>query len=445
MSIQDKFFAFRKALGGPFTPGNEGSRIFDLEGKTFLVKKELMIRKANSIILKNFRIVADEGFEGDYLINISQCKNIVLEDITFECNKRCSGVMLDRFLRIKLSRITIKHQTLYGIHSVKCGPSHGNNHELEVIDSNIMEYEFGDGYNENTVHLPKFDISENRVSTGIFLGQADNVVADCNIHLCKTGIYSNMRANRIQGNHITAGGTKDRALFDCIEVNKKQRGACIIHNNYIDNGRLKISTSSRAMSDRNYVKVTDNLFYRGYNHPENGDTFNHIVVETFSENSSFANVIIQSNLFYNQDENLDEINPERSIIPFSIRSVSPGCDISPDRCFGSNMKSNTFTYSEGLVVVPMGTELILNRKLSTSDSELVLDLKDNIPFGRIISAKLISFSASNFTSGIGEDVVKISIISISEIKVVLDTPLDCEITVEIIAGSFYPDCQLVAK
>ena len=44
-------------------------------------------------------------------------------------------------------------------------------------------------------YLPNFDEANSRTSVGIFLGQADNVVADCNIHLCKIGILSNMRAS----------------------------------------------------------------------------------------------------------------------------------------------------------------------------------------------------------------------------------------------------------
>ena len=65
----------------------------------------------------------------------------------------------------------------------------------------------------------------------------------------------------------------------------------MIHNNYIDNGRLLINTSSDEMADRNYVHVTDNIFYRGYNHPNN-QKFNHIYVSAEDDNSSFVNVII---------------------------------------------------------------------------------------------------------------------------------------------------------
>ena len=126
-------------------------------------------------------------------------------------SKRANGFYLNKFIRLRIEDCTVIHQLSYGIYSNE----KGNNHELEVVKCNIMEYVFGDG-GENALNkniIPYFRNAINRTSIGVFLGQADNVIADCNINLCKTGIKVGMRANRIQGNHITAGATDGNHIF----------------------------------------------------------------------------------------------------------------------------------------------------------------------------------------------------------------------------------------
>ena len=470
MELQKIINEFRKENGGPFTPGSDGFRVLDLKGQTFEINHPIYIHKINNVILSNFRINISEKFTqkpklkldvpkftDKFALNLYKVKNILLKDVYIDCSKICSGISVSKFLRVKIVRQFVLHQTEYGIYSPKGSDENGYNHELEILDSNIMEYEFGDGYGENKGYLPKFDEAASRNSTGIFLGQADNVVADCNIHLCKVGILSNMRANRIQGNHITTGGTKEREIFDCIVVNKNVRGACLIHNNYIDNGRLLIKTSNNEMADRNYVHVTDNIFYRGYNHPINKE-FNHIYVLAEDNNSSFANVIINSNIFYNQDENID-VNPnlnrkdpkywgERIIKPFKIDNQNGNID--HNRCWGSSMEKNTFTNSQGLYEIPQSTSFVLRHTFKASENgkeEIKLD--KYVPFGLIVKASIIgvyySKNSNEFNTvaySMHKKIPELMVID-NELFVEYESKIDFTLHIEIRSGSFYKNHNII--
>ncbi len=470
MELQEIINKFRQNNGGAFTPSNEGFRVLDLKGQTFQINRPIYIHKMNNVIISNFRINISEKFTQEsnlnlnvpkftdkFALNLYKVKNILLKDVYIDCMKICSGISISKFLRVKIVRQFVLHQTEYGIYSPKCSKENGNNHELEILDSNIMEYEFGDGYGEKKGYLPKFDEAVSRNSTGIFLGQADNVIADCNIHLCKVGILSNMRANRIQGNHITAGGTKDREIFDCIVVNKNTRGACLIHNNYIDNGRLLIKTSNVEMADRNYVHVTDNIFYRGYNHPINKE-FNHIYVLAENNNSSFANVIINSNIFYNQDANLDPsseektFNPdsglERVIKPFQVDTKNGNLD--NKRCWGSSMEKNTFTNSQGLYEIPQSTNFVVkhNFKASENGNEKI-ELNKYVPFGLIVKVSIIGIYYSEklkelntITNSMNNDIPKLTVID-KQIFVTYKSKLDFTLHIEVLSGSFYKNHNII--
>ena len=470
MNLQNIINQFRKNNGGPFTSSIKGLRVLDLQGKTFEISKPIYIHKVSNVIISNLRIKVSKDFSSkknllfevpkfteEFALNLYKVKNILLKDVYIDCGKNASGISVSKFLRVKIVRQYIVHQTKFGIFSPKCSEINGNNHELEILDSNIMEYEFGDGYGENKDNLPKFDEAKSRTSVGIFLGQADNVIADCNIHLCEVGILSNMRANRIQGNHITAGGTKEREIFDCIVVNKNKRGACLIHNNYIDNGRLLIKTSNDEMADRNYVHVTDNIFYRGYNHPEN-EEFNHIYVLAENENSSFANVIINSNIFYNQDANLDPnsdsnvFDPNagfvRVIKPFKVDNKNGNID--NNRCWGSSMEKNTFTNSQGLFEVPQSTNFIIRHKFRASEQGYEkIEIGSLLPFGQIVKAAIIAIYYDNksnelksLENSMNKNITELTVID-RNIFVSYNSKIDFTLHIEVKSGSFYKNYNIL--
>lgn len=470
MELQDLINNFRENNGGQFTPSDKGFRVLDLGGKTFNIDQPIYIHKINNVIFSNFRIHVSEKFSKNsnlkfevpkfterFALNLYKVKNILLKDIYIDCGKYSSGISVAKFLRVKIVRQYVLHQTKFGIYSPKCSEINGNNHELEILDSNIMEYEFGDGYGGNKGYLPNFDEAPNRTSTGIFLGQADNVIADCNIHLCKVGILSNMRANRIQGNHITAGGTKERAIFDCIVVKKNKRGACLIHNNYIDNGRLLINTSSDKMADRNYVHITDNIFYRGYNHPVN-KKFNHIYVLAEDKNSSFANVIINSNIFYNQDANLDPNSKVKSFDPNSglqriimpLKVDTKNGNIDNNRCWGSSMEKNTFTNSQGLFEIPQSTNFIVRHKFIASENgNEIIELDKYVPFGQIVKVSIIgiyyskkSNELNSIANLVNNNIPELVVID-KQLCVKYKSKKDFTLHIEVRSGSFYKNHNII--
>jgi len=232
----------------------------NLQGKTFILNKPLELSYVNLITLTNGTLVAGPDFPKDeYLIKIEYSQGVQIRDLFLECSKRANGIFVDHFLRIRIEDCFIIHQKSYGIYSSPAG----GNHELEIFKCHISEFLFGDGYPRKKVNygvIPKYDIDANRVSTGIFLGQADNVVADCNINLCRVGIFSGMRANRIHGNHITGGGSQKLEVFKGIELNNFHKSSAMIINNYIDNCCLWINCSADERKNlRNYIHVTDNL------------------------------------------------------------------------------------------------------------------------------------------------------------------------------------------
>ena len=335
--------------------------VIDLEGKIFVIDRPLVLKMVDLLIITNGTIIAGPDFpQGEYLIQIEKCQSLHLSNLFLECSKVANGICLQNFFRIRIEDCYIIHQKKYGIYSSPIG----GNHELEVFKCHIVEYLFGDGYPKKKVNygvIPEYDIDENRVSTGIFLGQADNVVADCNINLCKTGIFVGMRANRIHGNHITGGGSKDLSIFKGIELNNFHKSSAMITNNYIDNCCLWINCSADVQTNmRNYFHVTDNLFYRGYNHPRGSDEkFHHIVINPMENNSLIANLHICDNNFYNQPENLNGIE-SRTITPIHINTLSADNDevgLDHEKLVGISMKNNYFTNVFPTFVRPMGTEV----------------------------------------------------------------------------------------
>ncbi|MDQ2095960.1 right-handed parallel beta-helix repeat-containing protein, partial [Rhodalgimonas zhirmunskyi] len=275
-------------------------------------------------------------------------------------------------------------------------PPYGGNHELEVVKCHIMEYVYGDGHeNKKTSYgvIPRFDIDENRVATGIYLGQADNVVADCNINLCRTGIYCGMRANRIQGNHITGGGSLDLDIYKGIEFDNAFKSSALVHNNYIDNCVLWVNCDDHPrLNKRNYLHITSNLFYRGYNHPSDGRSYSHIVINPTKPGSLLGNVHITDNLFYNQDENLEGIKP-RVLDPIRVYERP---DPESDETIGLNhgaimnfrMECNQFTNQFPTFVKPMGTTVTKRVATSADKTRYVVPFKGEIPIGRLRDASV---------------------------------------------------------
>jgi hypothetical protein len=390
----------------------------DLGGRIFVLDRPLELNFLNLVRLVNGTLIAGPDFpEDEFLISVKGVHGVELRHLMLECSKRASGIRFEDFMRVRVEDCYIIHQTRFGIYS---SPT-GNNHELEIFKCHISEFLFGDGYPKKEVNygvIPPFDVDENRQSTGIFLGQADNVVADCNINLCRVGIFSGMRANRIHGNHITGGGSKKLEIFKGIELNNFHKSSAMIVNNYIDNCCLWINcTADESTNLRNYIHVTDNLFYRGYNHPLEGDEeFHHIVINPLEPNSLIANLHIRDNLFYNQPENLNGIKP-RIITPVHVRKgkamkpVSgewtelirqPGMplelkedtetNIDHRRVQGISIGNNHFTNDYPTFVVPMGTTVIKEIEITPGKELYRVSFDMQIPLGVIQRAKLETVS-----------------------------------------------------
>ncbi len=401
-------------------------RNIDLGGKCWIIDSPIQLNQLDSVVISNGCIVAGPNFPDDgYVFEITGANTVKFENLLVECSKRANGFFFNRFIRVRVEDCTILHQKHFGIY----GNPTGANHELEVVKCNIMEFVFGDGEpgKNNEGIVPDFKEARNRTSVGVFLGQADNVVADCNINLCRVGIRVGMRANRIQGNHITAGKTYSNALFNCIELDRGVKSSCLIVNNYLDNGRLYIKTSARSVSHRNYVTVTDNLFYRGFNHPID-DEFNHVVIEPSEPGSSLTNLIIASNQFYNQDENLDEIE-ERLITPIRVATNEPN-SIDPGLTTGSRMSGNSFTWWGKFKVKPMGTQA--TRYVDLVDTALTVDFSDILPWGAI---SLVSLQREGGGSLAGE--VDVVINGEKKVKLTSSKPLKERVMVTVSVDTRY--------
>ncbi len=368
--------------------------VIDLEGRTFVIDRPLLLHRVNLITITNGTIIAGPDFPKDeFLIHIEHSHGIQLRNLFLECSKLANGISVQHFFRIRVEDCYIVHQKSYGIYS---SPT-GGNHELEIFKCHISEFLFGDGYPKKSVNydvIPEYDIDANRVSIGIYLGQADNVVADCNINLCKTGIFVGMRANRIHGNHITGGGSKKLEIFKGIELNNFHKSSAMITNNYIDNCCLWINCDSKAYNNlRNYIHVTDNLFYRGYNHPIDGDEeFHHIVINPLEKDSLIANLHVCDNHFYHQPENLNEIKP-RVITPIHI-NASPaeskeGVSIDHGKLIGISIKNNYFTNLFPTFVVPMGSEIVKELIVTPEKSIYRVTFDKEIPLGNITTARAV--------------------------------------------------------
>ncbi|MEP1933614.1 right-handed parallel beta-helix repeat-containing protein [Shimia sp.] len=364
----------------------------DLQGETFVLDRPLKIRKAQLIHIRNGTLVAGPTFpKGEFLIDVFNGTGLVFQNLFLECSKRANGITLADFFRVRIEDCHIIHQRDYGIYSAP----QGNNHELEVMKCHISEYLYWDGHPGKASSygiIPPFDVDENRQSVGVYLGQADNVVADCNINLCRTGIYCGMRANRIQGNHITGGGSLDLDIFKGIELDNFHKSSAIINNNYIDNCTLWINCDDHPrLNQRNYLHVTSNLFYRGYNHPSDGRTYSHIVVNPLKPGSFLGNVHVTNNLFYNQDENLEAIKP-RVLEPIRVHSRTDSetgehLDLNHAGILNFRMESNQFTNRFPTFVKPMGTT-VTKRVEATPDKHLyTVPFKREIPVGILRDAE----------------------------------------------------------
>jgi hypothetical protein len=363
----------------------------DLQGGTYVLDRPLRIERCQLITLCNGTLVAGPDFPaGEFLISAHKVTALSFVDLFLECSKRASGLYLEDFFRVRVEDCHIIHQRDYGIYSAP----RGNNHELEVVKCHVSEFLYWDGYPKKKSSygiIPPFDVDENRVSTGIFLGQADNVVADCNINLCRVGIHCGMRANRIVGNHITGGGSLDLDIFKGIEANNFGKSSAIINHNYIDNCTLWINCDDQArLNTRNYFHVTDNLFYRGYNHPSDGRLWSHIVINTLKPGSKLGNVHICDNLFYNQDENLNGIKP-RVLYPLRVHTHADpetGAQSGIDHHGVTNfrMESNQFTNSFPTFVQPMGTTVTKTLAVQADKSEYFVTFREEIPIGALSHA-----------------------------------------------------------
>jgi hypothetical protein len=368
----------------------------DLGGRTFVLDRPLLLRNLQLLTLCNGTLVAGPGFpEGEFLIHVKYAHGLHLRNLFLECSKRASGVHLEDFFRVRIEDCYLVHQRDYGIYSAP----RGNNHELEVVKCHIAEYLHRDGLPENRSNhgvIPPFNVDANRTSTGVFLGQADNVVADCNINLCRTGIHCGMRANRIHGNHITGGASIDLELYRGIELNNGAKSSALIVNNYIDNCCLWIDCDANpARNLRNYIHVTNNLFYRGYNHPRDGTQFSHIVVNPREPGSLLANLHVCDNKFYNQPENLEGVKP-RVIRPLRVNGGQGGEEtpwLDHARLSGVTMRNNAFTNSFPTFVTPVGTCVTKVVKTDGSLAKVKVEFQDEIALGHIkhASAEVIGF------------------------------------------------------
>lgn len=395
----------------------------DLSNGHYLVSKPIKLNFIYGCILSNGTVTASKDFPIDeYLFDFRAVNTAKVENILFECRKRANGIFAHRFFRLRIEDCTILHQKSYGIH----GSRKGYNHELEIFKCNISEYVWGDGKARKSgdpPEIPDFKEAKNRESIGIFLGQADNVVADCNINLCRVGIKVGMRANRIQGNHITSGGTYSNEIYDAIILDKHIKSSCLIVNNYIDNCRLKMRVNSDKVCKRNYVTVTDNLFYRGFNHPENGE-FNHIIIRPLDTNSILQNVIVSDNQFYTQDEHLDG-QSKRVIKPIHVdthpylrdgQKIQPS--LNPNQIVGAVVQNNTFTNVHPYYEIPMATRLtgIIDMPEDPTD-EYSIDFSQHIPWGEI------QFYSATMSVHASESPVAFAVVNTERNKIVIKTAI----------------------
>ena len=435
--------------GDPRTLKNEISKIqyftvLDLDSGHYLISKPLKLNNIYGCIISNGTITASKDFPLDeYLLDFLGINTTKLENLLLECRKRANGIYAHKFFRLRVEDCTILHQKSYGIY----GSETGYNHELEIFKCNISEYLWGDGQKNAKVDseaskFPDFRVASNRQSTGIFLGQADNIVADCNINLCKVGIKVGMRANRIQGNHITAGGTYKESIFEGIVLDKHVKSSCLIVNNYIDNCRLLIRVDAKPVNKRNYVTVTDNLFYRGFNHPE-GKEFNHIVIRPLAKNSVLQNIIVSNNQFYTQDEHLKN-QPQRVIKPVHIncdpvnkgktKSIIPSIDNS--LVSGTVMRENNFTNAAPYYEIPMGTNLTGIIQFPSEETDTYcIDFSKHIPWGKIHTYKV------TMTVAEGGNPVPFAVTDVSNNQITIKTkkPLIARFDVEVDVNSSYSD------
>ena len=395
----------------------------DLDSGHYLITQPIKLHNIYGCIITNGTITASKDFPiNQYLFDFLKTDTTKIENILFECRKRANAIYARKFFRLRIEDCTILHQKLYGIY----GAETGGNHELEIFKCNISEYLWGDGQknakvDSETDNFPDFKVASNRESTGIFLGQADNVVADCNINLCKVGIKVGMRANRIQGNHITAGGTYKESIFEGIVLDKQVKSSCLIVNNYIDNCRLFINIDDKLVNKRNYVTVTDNLFYRGFNHPKDRE-FNHIVIRPLAKNSILQNIIVTNNQFYTQDEHLNG-QPQRIIKPIHVDTSSydkNGLNIEPSidnkQIIGSIVKNNNFTNVHPYYEIPMATQLTGIIKMPESPTDTYsFDFSINIPWGEIQSYSV------TMTTVAGETPVAYSVSDVIGNKIIIKT------------------------
>lgn len=372
--------------------------VIDLKGESFVLDRPLEIQNAQLIKICNGTLITGPDFPvNEYLIRVYNVYGVTFSDLFLECSKCSNGIRLEKFLRVRVEDCHIVHQRKFGIYSTPTG----GNHELEIMKCHISEFVFGDGHPKKKINygvIPEFDIDAHRVSTGIFLGQADNVVSDCNINLCRVGIFSGMRANRIYGNHITGGGSKGLELFKGIELNNHGKSSALIVNNYIDNCCLWINCNSNPKKNlRNYIHVTDNLFYRGYNHPIDGGEFHHIVINPLEENSLIGNLHICDNKFYNQPENLEGIKP-RVIRPVLISATptiqstealanAPEVSLDHAKLIGVTMKNNYFTNCFPTYVVPMGSVVTKVVQIVPERQTYTVDFGHAMPLGYIQTAE----------------------------------------------------------
>ena len=411
----------------------------DLNSGHYLISSPIKLNSIFGCIIANGTVTASRDFPIDeYLFDFKAVNTAKVENILFECRKRANGIFAHKFFRLRIEDCTILHQKSFGIY----GSRKGYNHELEVFKCSISEYLWGDGKpkgKDQKPEIPDFQDASNRESTGIFLGQADNVVADCNINLCKVGIKVGMRANRIQGNHITAGGTHSNEIYDGIVLDKHIKSSCLIVNNYIDNCRLKIYVNADRLCKRNYVTVTDNLFYRGFNHPKDKE-FNHIVICPLERGSILQNIIISNNQFYTQDEHLDG-QKKRVIKPIHVddntftkgnTTVNPS--VNPKQIIGAVVQGNNFTNVHPYYEIPMATRLtgIINEPEEPKDL-FEFDFSEHVPWGEIQS-RSVTMSTPD-----GESPVPFSVSKIEGCKLMIKTlsPVIARFDVSIDVNSYH--------
>ena len=266
---------------------SNGNIIIDFAGSVFETTGKLTLNNALHIKFANGGIKAGATFStSDYIFEIAEithCENIIIDNMLFDCNNRAKGaIAAEDFYRLTIKDCHIYRFESNGIFTgdISTGLANDLAHEMHVIDCDIVEIPAGDtGHGDSSA----------RSATGIFSGNADNILRGNTIFWCHKGIDINKGGAQVLGNHIYNGPNTPTAINNtdniCIEVQQNSANT-IITDNYIDNGNIVVNWFTS-------VQIVDNMFLT----TATDASFHFIILKPFSTPIWPRNFIINENTF----------------------------------------------------------------------------------------------------------------------------------------------------